>query len=197
MSIFNFFKKPKVEPIIPKNEPDFRELESLILKHKAAAIQYENRKIGNLESWGRIREAYNDVFSINLQSISMYMQYFCDTQQKKDALEERIYLNNTFAAYSSWIVGREWGFRYPDLVARFRDKTVIIAGEVPADAMEMLNKSLYDSYSLFSQIFGFYYDSEIGRPVRFQKENHLKDTYQSMLRGSLICFLSGVKSVEL
>jgi hypothetical protein len=197
MPQFNLFRKPQVTPPQNLEEPDFRELDRLIEKHRAAAERFTNQQIGQTPSWGRIREAFNDAVFYNFESISQFMRFFCqNSDERKNLLEDRVKRSSNFAASSAWIIGREWASRHSALRDKLKTKEEIEIDEVPSDAMELLARAVYYLYSLFAEIFTFYYDSEYGRRTRQQKDNHLRDTYQAFMKGMFACFLSGAKSID-
>lgn len=199
MPLFNLFKKPKLAPPQSLEEPDLSALDPLVEKYRTAAATFAHRQFGRTPAWARIKEAFDDVVFMNFRSIKFFIDAAVDQfgNEWKSQVEERVKRSSSYAASCGWIIGREWGSRDPTLRARLRTRDGIDTDDVPADAMELLGKAVYYLYSVFAEIFTTYYDSEYGRRVRRQKDDHLRDTYQSFMKGMLICFLSGVKSLDI
>jgi len=191
------FSKPKLAPPQDLSEPDFRDLDILNDKYRAEANAFAHQTLGRTWGWYRIKESFDDLVFLELNSIKNFMvKGFWQDDSRKKIIDERIRKSTTFAASSGWVIGREWATKYPDLCAKLKNKDEIDTDDVPADAMVLLGKALWYLYSLFVKIHMVYYDSDYGRPIRNQKEEHFRSTYQSLMKGMFTCFLSGVKSLD-
>ena len=109
-------------------------------------------------------------------------------------VNELIKTNNYIAASSAWFAGREWGSKSQSLRVRLSGSDKIGINDIPTDALKLLFHSVYYAYYWFAVTFSEYYDSKYATNVRFQKEGHLKDTYQGMMKGILACFIDGIRS---
>lgn len=200
MGIFSNQHKPRIDP--PQdldNEPDFSELVDILEKHQEIALKLAHKKIGGLKSWVEIREAIKDAVNYQFAGISNFLDrhFYQQDKQKEKLHQKRISQYSNFTASSSWAVGREWGLRDPELRDRVRKLEYIDIYKLPKEVVELLKLSVFDIYSMFYFPHKFFYESPYGRLSRGQMDNHMRDTYQSMMKGALMCFLSGVKSHDL
>lgn len=188
--------KPNITPPLILSDPDIKPLEPLIDKYEPILNKTMNGPFGKLPEWTSIRKALNDVIFLNFQTISYYMdnEVYGNNSEKKNSLEQQVKTVTTLASSCAWMVGKEWGEKDPNLKGKLHNKEAIGINDVPFDAMQLLANAVYFPYFLFAVIFTEYYDSTYGQNVRHQKNGHLVDTYQSMMKGMLACFLMGVKS---
>jgi hypothetical protein len=195
MGIFEVFRKPKVAPPASLDEPDTDALSPLIEKYESLLDSTLDSFIS--PAWVKYKKAFDDVIFLNFQSISAFMdnEVYMGEPTRKQELEKNIKTATTYAASCGWIVGREWATNFPVLHARLKAKSRIGTDDIPSDAMVLLQTAGYLPYYLFALIFTDYYDSDYGQRTRHQKDAHLKDTYQSIMNGTIMCFLEGVKSV--
>lgn len=145
---------------------------------------------------GQNQKGLDDVIFLNFETISFYMEneLYQHSLENKRKMEQHVKTATTYAASCAWMVGKEWAIKDLGLRNKLRTKDRIGTGDVPADALELLTKAVYFPYWLFAGTFSDYYDSSYGRRVRHQRNGHLKDTYQGLVNGMLMCFLAGVKS---
>jgi len=188
--------KPEVFPPETLENPDLEPFNYLIDKYQPLATKILSDRKGELPVWCEVKLALDDTVFANFNSISHFMKYeVCenDSDMIKKA-NELIKTNNYIAASSAWFVGKEWGSKYPSLRARLSESDKIGINDIPTDALNLLFHSVNFTYYWFAVTFSEYYDSKFGTSVRFQKEGHLKDTYQGMMKGILACFIDGVRS---
>jgi hypothetical protein len=82
----------------------------------------------------------------------------------------------------------------PHLARRFLNKETINLNDIPHDDLHLLLKAAYLPYSVFAIIFSAYYESPIGRITKHKAEGHFGDTYESIMKGIMACFLEGIQS---
>ena len=187
MIIFNIFRKPRVAPPSGLPAPNLDALEPLVKK-------YESMMDQSRPQWTKVQVAFDNAILLNFDTISYYMERKVYPGLSRHDLEQKVHTSTSYAALCGWVVGKEWGTRYPDLAIRLRNKSRLDTSDIPSDAMELLTKAVYFPYWLFATIFIGYYDSNFGKQVRQQKDAHLKDTYQSLMNGMIMCFLAGIQS---
>lgn len=195
MSLFNFFRKPRIAPPSELNEPDLDALDPIISKQKPFFDKFISSNSQELQNWVKYKKAMDDLIFLNFMSISHFMDMlYMNKKVHKLDLEEIIKTSTTYAASCGWMIGREWANNNYNLLAKLINKSFINSDDVPSDAMILLYKATNLPYWHFAVIFTEYYDSPYGQRTRPQKDSHFKDTYQSLLIGVLVCFLDGVKS---
>jgi len=196
-----FSKKPDVDP--PKGlddpnfpEQDFSELYHLLEKHEEEARRFANIEVGGIKSWAETREHIKNVVEIQLAAISNFLDrhFYEGDQTRRNLYKTRIHQYSNLAASGGWVIGREWGERDPGLREKLSAMKSIEIELLPADAVKLLHLAVFEIYSIFYFPHKFYYESTYGRRTRKQREPHMRDTYQSMMKGALICFLSGIKT---
>jgi hypothetical protein len=197
MNIFNFFTKPDVTPPSNTLEPNFPELDKLTDKY----MHYLNNMMDyydELPEFGRIKLAMDDVLLLNLKSINYFLetQYFTADPYHRHKVEEHLKTYTMYNCFCGWVIGREWAKKDSQLFNKLGHKKKINLNEIPSDAMMLLHNSTYYPYWIFTSIFDDYYKSNIGKRGSNQKEAHYKDTYRSLLNGTIMCFLDGIKSIE-
>lgn len=184
------FIKPNVEPPPGLPDPEFDAFNDLIKKYQN---EYEiNLFADNLSDVVRIKEAMDDVFDIEFTGIRNFLR----STKTSDQMAEIARFRNMFtsiATSASWMIGRESASKDALLKTRLEHKRNIDIDDVPNDAMMLLTKAVYLPYWLFASVMSDFYDSRYGARNRYQKEAHLKSTYQSFMKGVLMCFLAGVK----
>ena len=200
MSIFNFFRKPKVVSPSNLDEPNWDGLSPIFEKYKYLLNNIPDPLTSALPTWSKYKDAFDDVIFLNFETISNFMNneiYKCNLSIKQE-FDHNVKTATTTAAFCGWMVGCEWAKNNPNLYSRLKNKSQneISTNDIPADAMMLLHKAVYFPYWIFASVFTGYYDSRYSQHTRHQKDAHLKDTYQSLLFGELMCFLDGVKSVR-
>ena len=187
---------PNISPPTTISVPDINQLNSLLDKYEPLINKVLNERKGDLPIWVTVKFALEDTLSTNYQSINYFMtnEVFENRIDKVEQLNELVKTFTTLASTYAWIVGLEWGRQDPRLKARFINTDSIRIEDVPTDALQQLILAVYFPYYLFAMVFNDYYESEYGINVRFQKDGHLQDTYQGMMKGVLACFLTGVRS---
>lgn len=180
-------------------EPDFSDLLSLVDKHRQVASALAQEEIGGVKSWVEIRGLLIDVVNIQLAGISNFLEkhFYQRNKQKRELYQKSIYQHSNFAASASWVVGREWGRRDPTLRKKMWERNSFRLDALPPKAIELLKLSIFDIYTYFYHPHKFFYESRYGRRTRGQMDDHMRDTYQSMMLAAMICFLSGIKSWNL
>lgn len=198
VSSINLLKipKPQITPPSELSEPDISSLEPLIKKYEPTLNQIMSNPYGKPPEWLSIKTHLDDVFLLNFQTISFYMEseVYKGNSQERKWWEEQIKTTTATLVSCSWMIGKEWGKKDIDLRARLRNKETIDINDIPFDAMQLLAKAIYIPYFLFASVFTEYYNSEHGKKLSHQKDGHLKDTYQSIAKVAVACFLIGVKS---
>lgn len=188
--------KPNIVPPDTNNEPEYEATEKIYAKYEL----FMDRLIdmGEPREALKYRKALIDMFDLNLNSISNYVNEYINNFDiyQKQKTSDAIKTSCTVTAFCSWLLGREWALSDPKRIENFRFKTKIGIEDVPMDIFTQLLKTVYAPYYLFSIIFTEYYESEYGRRTRGQKDGHFKDTYQSIVKASLMCFLDGVKKAK-
>lgn len=188
--------KPNIVPPDIREEPEYEAIDKAFAKYEP----FMDRLIAIREpSEGlKYRRALIDMFELNFNSISNYVDEFLYNFEyiRKQKTSDAIKSSCTTTAFGSWLIGREWALSDPKRIDNFRFKTKIGIEDVPMDIFTKLLKTVYVPYYLFALIFTEYYESEYGRRTRRQKDGHLKDTYQSIVKASLMCFLDGVKNAK-
>ncbi len=195
--------KPDIDPPMGLDDPDFpeqdyTELYLLLEKHDEDARRLANAEIGGIKSWVEMREHIKNVVTIQLGAISKFLErhFYEGDQARKDLYKTRIHQYSNLAASGGWVIGREWGERDLGLREKLRNRKTVNIQSLPDDAVRLLHLTLFEIYSIFYFPHKFYYESPYGRRTRKQREPHMRDTYQSMMKGVLICFLSGIKSSD-
>ena len=196
-----FSKKPNVDPPKGLDNPDYPEadfsgLYELLEKHKEEASRMANIEFGGTKSWVEMREHLKKVVNFQLSAINNFLDrhFYEGNQERKDLYQTRIHQYSNFAASGSWVVGREWGAKDPELRQKLSNARTVEINLLPDDVVEHLRLSIFELYSLFYFPHKFFYESRYGRRTRKQRKAHMRDTYQSMMKAALICFLSGLKS---
>lgn len=198
-----FSNKPDIDP--PKGldnpdfpEQDFTELYHLLEKHEGEARRLANTEIRGTKSWAEIREHIKNIVDIQLAAISNFLErhFYEGDQTRKNLYKTRIHQYSNLAASGGWVIGREWGERDPGLREALSEKKTLDIELLPDGAVKLLRLAVFEIYSIFYFPHKFYYESRYGRRTRKQREPHMRDTYQSMMKGVLICFHSGIKSSE-
>lgn len=196
-----FSSKPSIDP--PKGldnpdypEPDYSGLYHLLEKHEEVASRMANTEFGGAKSWVEMREHLKNAVNIQLSSISNFLdrRFYQNDQDRKELYKTRIHQYSNFAASGSWVIGREWGARDPDLRQKLSNSKTVDLSLLPNEVIELLRLSIFEIYTLFYFPHKFFYESRYGRRTRKQRKAHMRDTYQSMMKAALICFLSGIKS---
>lgn len=197
MKFFNIFQKPNVTPPSTNIELDLTELNILINKYEYLIEKSIDSFADEPAFWGKIKLAFDDLLLMNLDSISYYLTNEGSDGDPfiKNKLAERIKTMTTYSAFSGWIIGKEWAKKDRNLYKYLNKKTIIEITDVPTDAMSLLYKAVNFPYNGFTIIFDGYYKSSIGNKKKHQQQSHYKDTYQSLVKGILLCFLDGVKSI--
>jgi hypothetical protein len=188
--------KPNLTPPSLLSDPDIRPLEPLINKYERIYDIKVDDPYGKLPEWASIKKALDDVIFLNFQSISYFMEneVYINSIEKRNFFEHIVKEITTLASSCAWMIGKEWDEKNPNLKAILRNKQTVEISDVPFDAMQLLANAAYFPYFLFANIFTAYYDGAYGKNVRHQKNGHLTDTYQGMMKGMLACFLMGMKS---
>jgi len=198
VSSINLLKipKPQITPPSELSEPDVSLLEPLIKKYEPVLNQIMSNPHGKPPEWLSIKTHLDDMFLLNFQTISFYLEseVYKGNPKERKFWEEQIKTTTTMLASCSWMIGKEWSKKDSDLRARLRNKQIIDINDIPFDAMQLLAKAIYVPYFLFASVFTEYYNSKHGKKLSHQKDGHLKDTYQSIAKVAVACFLIGVKS---
>jgi|GEM_PF-2382723 len=188
--------KPQITPPSELSEPDISLLEPLIKKYEPTLNQIMSNPYGKSPEWLSIKTHLDDLFQLNFQTISFYMEseVYKGNFQERKWWEEQIKTTTTMLTSCSWMIGKEWSKKDVGLQARLRNKETIGINDIPFDAMQSLAKAIYVPYFLFASVFIEYYNSEYGKKLSHQKDGHLKDIYQSIAKVAIACFLIGIKS---
>jgi hypothetical protein len=189
MSTFNV-SKPNVAPPSDIRCPDPEQFLPLLSKY-ASVLQTDA-----MSDCARYKAAIDDVILLNFTAISYYMDkvVYRNSSARKREIEAEVKTVSSQATILAWAIGKEWASKDPTLRDRLKGKSQISAADIPADAMELLGKVVGFPYSIFAAIESNYYSSIYGRGVRYQKDAHLKDTYQSLMKAMVVCFLYGIQS---
>jgi len=190
MNIFNFFTKPKVAPPSDFKSPDLELFRPLLNKYESIL------QTGALSGCARYKEAIDDVILMNFGTISYFMNdvVYKNNNENKRKIEDALKVASSNATTLAWVIGKEWASKDPSFRERLKGKSRISTDDIPADAMELLGKAVNFPFSIFAKIMSDYYNSNYGRGTRYQKDAHLKDTYQGLISGMLMIFLYGVQS---
>lgn len=196
-----FSRKPDIDPPQGLDNPDYPELDysglyHLLEKHEEEASRLANTEIGGTKSWVEMREHLKNVVNIQLSAISNFLDrhFYEGDQERKDLYKTRIHQYSNFAASGSWVIGREWGAKDQNIRQKLSNSSMVDINLLPNEVVELLRLSIYEIYSFFYLPHKFFYESRYGRRTRKQRKAHMRDTYQSVMKAALICFLSGVKS---
>jgi hypothetical protein len=139
-----------------------------------------------------VRQSIVDILLLNYQTISFFMKNAYTLTQ--DEIESAASMSATSATMGAWCVGKEFMIKKPHLATKFLYKDAIDINDIPYEELQLLEKAAYLPFNIFAVVFSDYYNSTEGKRMRFQKEGHFKDTYQSIMKGVLACFLEGVQS---
>jgi hypothetical protein len=194
-------KKPNIVPPVTLSELDdggFMSFEVLGEKYEREmysmfdAFEWKGEKA----VWMTVRRSIIDAIFLNFQTISHYMNdmIYNNISGGKNGFEDGIRTAVTASTFGSWCVGKEFIKNKPSIATKFLNKDTIDINDIPFEETQMLIKAVYLSYCVFADLFSDYYDSEYGKRVKYQKEGHFTDTYQSMMKGILACFLEGIQS---
>ena len=199
MSLFSSWNKPDIEPPKDMEGPDYSDLLEIFDRHRQVASSLAKKEIGGVTSWVEISKALVNVVNIQLSGIRYFLEnhFYQHDKQKKELYQKRIHQYSNFAASTSWVVGREWGRRDPALRKKMWKRNCFPLDALSPKAIELLELSIFDIYSYFYYPHKFFYESRYGRRTRGQRDDHMRDTYQSMMIAAMICFLSGIKSWNL
>ena len=189
--------KPNITPPSIESEPDYDTFIKLENKYQCEL----NKMLDDFDKgvpivWLTANMAIIEMLFLNYQSISNYMDsmIYNNINQSKKGFENGIRTFASAATFGAWIIGKEFKKKYPNQTDKFLNKSTIDIKDIPFKETQILLNAVYLPYYMFALIFTNYYDSEYGKNVRSQKDGHLKDTYQSMMKGILGCFLEGIKS---
>jgi hypothetical protein len=191
-----YFRKPKVAPPSGDGSDDYEKLMlSLAEKYPSFFEPMLSGKLPLRPVLAEVKQALDDTFKLNLETISYYVRTQYSTDEKQQNLFISIQANSYMAVCISWLIGMDYAENDPELYKKLKSKKRIGLEDVPSDAFNCLSITVLPMFGLFRDIFTDYYDSRYGERVRFQKELHLKDIYQSMMNVLLKCFLDGIKSI--
>lgn len=192
--------KPNINPPVILSEPDDNDL----VTFEQLGVKYDRERYSmifineweEVAVWRTVHRSIIDMILLNFQSISLYMDnvIYEGITGGKNGLEDGIRTFVMGASFGSWCVGKEFMKNKPSIATKFLNKDTIDINDIPFEETQLLLKAVYLPYFTFAFIFSEYYDSEYGKNVRYQKEGHLTDTYQSTMKGLLACFLEGIKS---
>lgn len=189
---------PKLEISPPRilTVPDVNNLEPLMNKYESILNKILDERKGLPPTWVKVKLALDDSIFLNYETISHFMniEVYENNIDKKRELEDLVKAYTFYASSYAWIVGKEMNERDPELKQRFNKVNSFQIEEIPSTALELLKNAAYFPYYLFAIVFTDYYDSEYGMKLRYQKQGHLVDTYQGMMKGMVACFLDGLKS---
>jgi hypothetical protein len=139
-----------------------------------------------------VRQSIIDVITLNFQSISNFIKITYTLT--KEEIDSPISMTASEATFGAWCVGKDFMRTKPHLASRFLNKETIDLNDIPHDEQYLLIKAAYLPYSVFAIIFSQYYKSPIGRITKHQEEGHFGDTYESIMKGVMACFLDGIQS---
>jgi hypothetical protein len=193
MSFLNIFNKPKVAPPSELYEPDLSEFEELSCKYEYMLSEQLNTLQPEKIVWLKYREAIIDMLLLNFDTISYFMDSVIYPRVSKGDLDERIRIQSTSATATAWAIGFEYGKVNSLQRSKLIKKKSLDTDDIPSDIMVQLNKLACSVFYIFALVFTEYYDSRFGIRTRHQKEGHIKDTYQGIMKGIMMCFLDGLK----
>jgi hypothetical protein len=203
MSKVNIYKikKPNIEPPVTLSVQNIEDVtgifNSLYEKYRTdmhSLIEMKGK--GYDVAFITVFRSIVDMILLEYESISLYMNniFYKKSGGNKNQHEETIKRGAYTATSSAWLIGKEFINRDPYIATQFSNSDTIEIQEIPYGEFQLLLKAVYVIYYPFAVIFTDYYNSKYGHRMRFQKEGHFRDTYQSMMKGMLACFLEGIQS---
>jgi len=191
--LFKFLRKSNSSsPIL--EDPDLDTLEPLIIKYRD---NFLNRfDFSKPPEWYKYKKAIDDVIIRNFDSISFFMnnKIYKNKKSNQEKLLENVKTASMYATSCGWMIGYDCCIRDGLLKSRLASRVNIQKGDIPKDAMNLLQIAAYNPYWIFATMFIQYYESSYASLVRSQKDFHLRDTYNGILTGVMMCFLYGAQA---
>ena len=187
--------KPHIPPPPILSKPDTKPLQPLIEKLKPVLQWFMNHP-DNPPEWLPVKQSFDDVLFLNYETISPYMEkeVYKNSPERRTVFEKQVRNYTSMASSFAWMLGKEWGQKDPVLKTELLNKETVKIKDIPVAALKLLENAVYFPYYVFAGVFTRYYDSPEGKDARYQKDRHMADTYQGMLKGMLIGFLIGISS---
>lgn len=188
--------KPIISPPSVIVAPEIEFVDGLLGKYWTIINEHLDNKNNREPVIFKVKLAIDNVILVNFKSIDYFMknEVYDNSIEKEEELIELIKRYNTLATAYAWIIGYEWGQNYSRLKLHLEETEIINIEDIPADTLQKLIDATYYAYYLFALVFNEYYESIYGKNVRYQKEGHLEDIYQGMMKGILACFIDGVRA---
>jgi hypothetical protein len=187
--------KPHIPPPPLLSKPDIKPLQPLIEKLKPVLNWFLDHP-ENPPEWLPVKQSFDDVLFLNYETIRPYMEkeVYKSSPDRRTAFEKQVRNYTSMASSYAWMLGKEWGQKDPAIKTELLNKEKVKIKDIPVAALKLLENAVYFPYYVFAGVFTRYYDSPEGKDSAYQKDRHMADTYQGMLKGMLIGFLMGISS---